>query len=146
MARPNNQGAQVQAKMAALQSKVNRAKNLALQDYARGELQDIERRITVAKTDPSARAWAPWAWSTRRQRTREGTAGRGLLYKTGALLRSFRATIKDGAVSIASALNYANFLQRGRANMRPRVIVDLGSKLSRNRLLKSLSKHMKGLQ
>ena len=146
MAAPRNQGAQVQAKMAALQAKVNRQKNLALQDYARAELQDIERRITVAKTDPQARRWAPWAWSTRRAREREGTAGRGLLYKTGALLRSFRATIRNGAVSIASSLNYATFLQRGRANMRPRVIVDLGSKLSRNRLLKALSNRMKDLQ
>lgn len=142
---PRDMSAQVKTQMAALQSKVNRAKNLALQDYARGELQDIERRIIVAKTDPQARRWAPWAWSTRQQRQRDGTAARGLLYKTGALLRSFKATIRDGAVVISSNLNYAVFLQRGRANMRPRVIVDLGSKLSSNRLIKALSRRMRNL-
>lgn len=136
----------INSKMKSLQQKVDRQKNLALQDYARGELQDIQRRIVTAKTDPYGHRWAPWAFSTMRARMRDGTFGRGLLYKTGQLLRSITATIKGGEVTVSSSVPYAQYLQEGRANMRPRVIFDLGSKLSFNRLTKSLKKFMGNLK
>lgn len=135
---------QVNTKMNALKANVARQKQLAMIEFAQGELQDVQRRIMTAKTDPYARRWAPWSFATRQQRNREGTAGRGLLWRTGALLRSFRAVIKGGAVSIVSDLPYAAYLQRGRANMRPRIIVDIGSKLSQNRLIKALHRNFRG--
>lgn len=111
-------------------------------EFAQGELEDVQRRIMTAKTDPYARRWAPWSFATRQQRIRQRNANRGLLYRTGALLRSFRAVIRGATVSIVSNLPYARYLQDGRWNMRPRVIVDIGSKLSMNRLRKIIKRNL----
>lgn len=137
---------QVKLKMDSFKKDITKAKNRSLVEYAQTELQDVQRRITTAKTDPYARRWAPWSFATRQQRVREGSAGRGLLYRTGALLRSFRATIRHSVVTISSHLPYARYLQNGRRNMRARVIVDLGSKLSMNRLRKIISRNMKRIK
>lgn len=140
-----NRSSEVSIQMDKLKKKVQEAQNRAIVEYGQSELQDIQRRITTAKTDPYARRWAPWSFATRQQRIRQGNVGRGLLYRTGALLRSFRASIRGGTLTISSDLPYSRFLQDGRPNMRPRVIVDLGSKLSQNRLRKILSHNLKRL-
>lgn len=136
------QAMKFEARMKSLEDQVKKAKNQILVDYARGELRDINRRITVAKTDPYGRRWAPWSFNTMRQRIREGTAGRGLLFKTGQLLRSFVANIRGDEVTISSNLDYAAYLEEGRNNMRPRKIVDLASRLSFNRLTKIMQKYL----
>lgn len=130
------------ARMKGLEAQVKKAKQQALIEYAQGEVRDVQRRIVTGKTDPYGTRWAPWSFSTMRSRMRDGTIGGGLLYKTGQLLRSFVAHIRGDEVSIESNVPYAAYLEQGRANMPPRKIVDLGSKLSFNRLAKILQKHL----
>lgn len=128
--------------MRGLERQVDQAKKRALVEYGRAELVDIQRRIVTAKTDPYAQRWAPWSFATMRARMRDGTFGRGLLHKTGRLLRSFMANIRGDELEISSSAPYAQYLQEGRQNMRPRVIVDLASKLSFNRFAKILKKNL----
>lgn len=132
----------ITANMNKMKKNITQAKNRSAVEFAQGELEDVQRRIMTAKTDPYARRWAPWSFATRQQRIRQRNANRGLLYRTGALLRSFRAVIRGATVSIVSNLPYARYLQDGRWNMRPRVIVDLGSKLSMNRLRKIIKRNL----
>ncbi len=137
-----NRSSDVKASIESFKRDIRQAKAKAMVEYASGELTDVQQRIANRKTDPYARPWAPWSFATRQQRIRMGNAMRGLLYRTGALLRSFRATIRGDRVTISSNLPYAEYLQNGRANMRRRVIVDLGSKLSMNRLTKALKRNL----
>lgn len=132
----------ITANMNKMKKNITQAKNRSVVEFAQGELEDVQRRIMTAKTDPYARRWAPWSFATRQQRIRQRNANRGLLYRTGALLRSFRAVIRGATVSIVSNLPYARYLQDGRWNMRPRVIVDIGSKLSMNRLRKIIKRNL----
>lgn len=132
----------VTVKIRMQQRDIANAKRKAIVQYAQGELEDVQRRIVSGKTDPQGRRWAPWAFATMRQRQRDGSVGRGLLYRTGRLLRSFRAVIIGDKVSIQSALRYATFIQRGTRTMPARRIVDLGSKLSFNRLRKALRQQL----
>ncbi len=132
----------ITANMNKMKKNITQAKNRSVVEFAQGELEDVQRRIMTAKTDPYARRWAPWSFATRQQRIRQHNANRGLLYRTGALLRSFRAVIRGATVSIVSNLPYARYLQDGRWNMRPRVIVDIGSKLSMNRLRKIIKRNL----
>lgn len=130
------------SRIASLQEQVKKAKQRALVEYGRGELQDVQRRIMVAKTDPYAKRWAPWSFATMRQRQRDGTATRGLLLRTGRLMRSFVVTIRGDSIKLSSGLDYAGYLQEGRSNMPARKIVDLSSKLSFNRMTKIFNKHL----
>lgn len=130
------------SRIASLQQQVKKAKQSALVEYGRGELQDVQRRIMVAKTDPYAKRWAPWSFATMRQRQRDGTATRGLLLRTGRLMRSFVVTIRGDSIKLSSGLDYAGYLQEGRNNMPARKIVDLSSKLSFNRMTKIFNKHL----
>lgn len=133
----------IKIKMDRLKKNIKAAAHQTLLEYGQGELQDVQMRIASRKTDPYARRWAPWSFATRQQRTREGTAGRGLLFRTGALHRSFRMRVNGSQVTVYSTSIIARYLAQGRPNMRPRVLVDLGSKLSQNRFRKILSRNLK---
>lgn len=137
---------EVTMKMNNLKKRVKLAAQKSLKEHGEAEVRDVQQRITLRKTDPYGRRWAPWSFATRRQRLREGTVARGLLYRTGALRRSFRSRVTRNSVSVYSTSPIAQYLAQGRRNMRPRVLVDLGSKLSRNRFRKILTRNMKKAQ
>lgn len=98
----------------------------AKREIAQDEIAAAKTRITMSKTDPDGRPWAPWSLSTLRQRTRERNLARGLLYRTGRLLNSFKFRIDRNKIIIQSTAPYSGYLQRGRLNMRPRQILGFG--------------------
>jgi phage virion morphogenesis protein len=81
------------------------------------EIADTKRRIRTGKTSPDGNRWAPWSYATLEARRREGTASRGLLYRTGELYRSFKMKITNTALSIHSLKRYASYLQFGTPDM-----------------------------
>lgn len=91
------------------------------------EVLYAKKRVTNTKLDPDGIPWAPWRISTIRQRTRERNLQRGLLYRTGRLLNSFKYKIEGNKTIIYSTAPYSGFLQKGRLNMRPRQILGFGS-------------------
>lgn len=133
----------IEERMREKKRQLARAKTNALRDHGQAELTDIRQRIQTRKTDPYRTRWAPWSFATRQQRIREGTATRGILFRTGALLRSFYIKINNNKLMILSNSRYARFLNDGSRRMRPRVLIDLASKLSRNRFNKILSENIK---
>lgn len=92
-----------------------------LQEVGQILLDSTRERITTSKTDPEGRAWKPWARSTALARSKDGSAARGLLYKSGNLLDSLEVrVIGDTKVSISTTIPYAQFLQNGTNRMPPR--------------------------
>jgi len=80
-----------------------------------GKLEEkkAKHRIRSSKTDPDGRRWAPWAYATLVQRLRAGDAARGILYKTGQLLRGFKSSVSRNILKITNSARYAEYLQVG---------------------------------
>jgi phage gpG-like protein len=89
-------------------------------------LAAAHKRIQTTKRDANGRAWAPWATSTARARRKSGSAGRGLLYNTGALDRSLTYTVQGPKVSVQTASPYARYLQNGTNRMPARPFLGFG--------------------
>lgn len=89
-----------------------------LEEVGQMLLESTRERIITSKTDPEGRAWKPWARSTALARSKDGSAARGLLYKSGNLLDSLEVRIVgDMKVSVATQVPYAQFLQNGTNRM-----------------------------
>lgn len=91
-------------------------------------LQEAQLRITGKKTDPMGQKWAPWARSTALARAKDGSAARGLLYKSGDLLNSLSYNVQGDKVSVTSDSPYARYLQNGTGRMPARPFLGLGNK------------------
>lgn len=109
------------------------------------ELKKTQYRITNSKTSPNGIPWQAWSYSTLKQRQREGTAGRGLLYRTGALLKSLKLSVTRKGFSISTGVEYAKYLQEGTPNMpaRPFLESGQGTKSLRSRIAKAIKKHLR---
>lgn len=88
-----------------------------LEQVAKEEVAATQQRIRSSKTDPQGRAWAPWSMATMRARRRDGTASRGLLNRTGALLASITSRVSEKTITIYSNIGYAKYLQFGTRKM-----------------------------
>lgn len=99
-----------------------------LKQVAQQEINDARTRIQFSKRDPEGRPWAPWSMATLRQRLREGNVGRGLLYRTGTLLRSFAYRLSGNTVRFGNTARYAEFLQRGTTKMPARSFLTISNK------------------
>lgn len=93
------------------------APKTVMEQIAKDQVAEVQNRIRSTKVDAEGRQWAPWSFATMRQRRREGTSSRGLLYRTGRLLNSIRYRISEKTLTIFSNLPYADFLQRGTSKM-----------------------------
>ena len=122
------------------QKQIAEAKTRELEKIGRQQVQVVQNRIANSKTDANGNAWRPWSIATLRQRRREGTASRGLLYRTGRLLRSigFRitGTLTSQVLTIYSNVPYARYLQFGTNRMPARPF--LGFRNQINRILTQL--------
>jgi phage gpG-like protein len=83
-------------------------------------------RIENKKADADGKKWAPWAKSTRKARQKEGSAGSGLLLRTGALRDSIRYEVQGQKVSVKTDLSYAQYLQNGTSRMPARPFLGFG--------------------
>jgi len=91
-------------------------------------LQEAQLRITGKKTDPMGTKWAPWARSTALARAKDGSAARGLLYKSGDLLNTLSYRVQGDKVSVSSDSPYARYLQNGTSRMPARPFLGMGEK------------------
>lgn len=84
-------------------------------------------RIEKKKADANGVKWAPWAASTRKARKKEGSAGTGLLLRTGALRDSITYEVQGNKkVSVKTDLSYAQYLQNGTNKMPARPFLGFG--------------------
>lgn len=90
--------------------------------------EDIQTRIKKTKVDPQGNAWAPWAESTYIARAKEGSAGLGLLYRTGRLYNSLLKDVHSRDVKVYSTAPYARFLNNGTSNMPAREFIGVSAK------------------
>lgn len=111
-----------------------------LQTVGENEQKMAEERLKSKKTNPDGRAWAPWAYSTIVQRQREGNIGRGMLYRTGNMLKSFYHKVSRQAVEIRNSAFYARYIQVGTAQMPRREFLGWG-KESMGSLTKTAKRH-----
>ena len=96
-------------------------------------------RIEKKKADPDGVKWAPWASSTARARRKEGSAGTGLLLRTGALRDSINYEVQGNMkVVIKTDLPYAQYIQNGTSKMPARPF--LGSGKMEDREMKQIWK------
>lgn len=106
------------------------ARTTELQKIGRDEVRATQDRIRSSKTDPTGRSWQPWAMATLKQRRREGTAGRGLLYRTGALLNSIMYRVDRGILTIYTDASHARYLQFGTPKMPARPFLGWGNRIN----------------
>lgn len=135
----------VSPKFNQLDRRIKEAKEKALQEYARAELRETQRRILVTKTDPAGQAWAPWSFRTMLQRVREGSAGLGILNRTGRLLRSISARVSGDSVTISSNADYARYHQEGTPRTPARPFINVNTPGSIQRMKDALKKYMSKL-
>jgi len=109
---------------------IARAKEKSLEKIGKEQVELTQSRIRDSKEDPMGRPWAPWAMSTLRQRQRAGNEGRGLLYRTGALLTSIQYTVKDNVLKVFTKMPYGEFLQFGTPKMPARPFIGWGDQLN----------------
>lgn len=88
-------------------------------------------RLEKRKEDPMGRKWKPWANSTAKARRKEGSAGTGLLLRTGALRDSIEYEVQGPKVVIRSREPYAQFLQNGTNRMPARPFLGTGPREER---------------
>lgn len=112
-----------------------------LDEIGREEVRATKQRIQMWKADPNGRAWRPWSMATMKQRRREGTAGRGLLYRTGQLLNSIQYRVRNGVLTVFTNDYKASFLQNGTPKMPAREFIGFGSRLNSiiNKIRKALN-------
>ena len=82
--------------------------------YGEHVLEEIRNRIMHTKVSPDGEPWAPWRPMTADLRSWFGTADRGLLWETGALLADIHEEV-DGSFGfdIGTSMPYAEQLQNG---------------------------------
>ena len=97
-----------------------------LNSVATEQMDESKRRIRMTKSDPDNRKWAPWSYATLKARRADGTASRGLLYRTGMLLNSFAKKVERKRAIITNKTNYGKWLQFGTARMRARAFLGWG--------------------
>ena len=97
-----------------------------LNSVANEQMDEAKKRIRMTKTDPENRAWSPWSYATLKARRADGTAGRGLLYKTGMLLNSFAKKVERKRMAITNRTNYGKWLQFGTQYMKARAFLGWG--------------------
>ena len=90
------------------------SKDKLLENIGQFLVTSTRTRIRTTKTSPDGTAWAPWAPSTAAARLKTGGT---LLYQTGALFNSIKATTDDEFVYVSSELPYAPSLQHGTPKM-----------------------------
>lgn len=113
-----------------------------LEDIARHEIYAAQKRIRQRKVAPDGQAWKPWAPSTRRQRLREGTAARGILYRTGLLARSFKSRVNKTQLAVWNKAKYAPYLQYGTPKMPARPFLGWGRR-ARNNVERAIVKYLR---
>jgi len=109
-----------------------------LRKVGQDEIKDAQHRIRTTKTDPDGKAWRPWAYSTLKQRNREGTTGGGLLYKSGQMWRSFTSSVANNVLTITNKAKQSGYLQFGTPDMPARQFLGW-SESSRKRLQTKVS-------
>lgn len=89
---------------------------------AQSEEKKAKLRIQVTKRSPDGKPWPAWQPPTARHRRAKGTAGRGLLYDEGLLLANVihRSNDTRAEIGVASAVEYAPYLQNGTSRMAAR--------------------------
>jgi len=107
---------QVKRALRKVGKQVRRSKSV-MKEIGKREVKKAQQRIKTTKTDPEGRRWAPWSYETLKARQREGNAGRGLLYKSGNLLRRFKYKVSRRKLTITNTAPYAKYLQEGRNRM-----------------------------
>ena len=84
-------------------------------------------RIEKTKAGPDGKKWAPWASATRKARRKEGSAGTGLLLRTGALRDSITYEVQGNMkVAVKTDNPYAGYLQNGTSKMPARPFLGFG--------------------
>jgi HK97 gp10 family phage protein len=89
-------------------------------------VNEVWYRIETKKTDPEGRKWKPWATSTAQARRREGSAGSGLLFRTGELRDSIDYKVQGQKVVVQSDSPYGRYLQEGTSKMPARPFLGMG--------------------
>lgn len=89
-------------------------------------VKEAQNRIDKTKADPDGRKWRPWAKSTRLARQKDGSAGGGLLKRSGRLRDSIRFNANNDRVEVYTDLDYATYLQNGTGNMPARPFIGIG--------------------
>lgn len=120
---------------------IKRMQTEALHKVGQQQVQAVQDRIRSSKVGPDGKAWRPWSLSTLRQRTKEGTAGLGLLYRTGALLNSIQYKVSKGVLTVFTNMHYGKFLQFGTRKMPARPFIGWGNEL--NNIINTLKEAMK---
>lgn len=92
---------------------LDKGQKAALRSIGNTEVASAQNRIAVSKTAPDGTRWDPMAFSTIRQRTREGTIHLGLLNRTGALLNSIYFKVTGRSLEVGSKATYARYQQDG---------------------------------
>ena len=117
------------------------ARGKVLEEIGKEEVQITQERIRSSKTGPNGQAWAPWSMATLRQRTREGSVSKGLLYRTGALLTSIAYKVEKGALLVYTNIPYAKHLQFGTPKMPARPFIGWGNRI--NKIVERLNEAFK---
>jgi phage virion morphogenesis protein len=102
---------------------IQRGSLTALQKIGDQQVKLTQQRIKSGKTSPDGQRWAPWAIATLRQRVREGTAGGGLLNRTGQLANSIQYRISDKTLTVYTNTGYGRYLQYGTITMPARPFI-----------------------
>ncbi len=87
---------------------------------------EVRNRLERKKSDPDGRRWQPWATSTAIARRREGTAGTGLLLRTGQLRDSINYKVEGPKAVVFTKERYAQYLQNGTNRMPARPFLGMG--------------------
>lgn len=92
------------------------------------QIKEAQYRIRTSKTTPDGTPWRPWAYSTLQSRLRDGSASKGLLFKTGMLLNSFFKKVSRKTLTISNKAPYASYLQNGTSKMPSRPFLGWGKR------------------
>lgn len=98
----------------------------AFNQVADQEIKNAQYRIRTSKMTPDGKQWQPWAYSTMKQRVREGNVSKGLLFKTGMLLNKFFKKVTSARLTISNKAPYARYLQEGTSRMPARPFLGWG--------------------
>ena len=100
--------------------------------------EEAIRRIEKTKSSPEGQKWKPWASSTAKARRKEGSAGLGLLLRTGTLRDSIGYQVQGDKVIVMTNVPYARYLQHGTSKMPARPFLGTGPR--EEKVMKSLWK------
>lgn len=96
-----------------------------LEEVGKSLQSSTRQRIRDTKVSPNGAAFAPWSFATARARERDGTAGGGILYRSGRLHDAIQYQVNDRQVTVGvdSTAPYAKFLQSGTPRMPARPFI-----------------------